>query len=396
MALSNLLNKILCDKIVQSASLTIGHGVLITDDHGYVISSSNPKRVGTFHEASIEVIESKQNAYHNRITAKKLTGTEPGMTIPITIDSNAIGTIGITGLPHEISQYALLIQQLAEIFLNFQKQQATATKNLHRKRTFILDFITYTSRSQNRTLLYQDAYSLGINLDAPAVVVILDALDSSNNPLSNKVCPQQYNLSEVLARFFPSHQDFIYPQGDNEFLILTFIHNNAEQQTIDPIVEKCKKLQAEVLEDNIHLRIGIGSISNSLESLRLSYENACTAIKVIKTGIRNETCLSIYDTALEYLASGMSNEICSEVKSILFSNILKSKNYEEIILTIEQWYCQKFNFVKTAQALHIHKSTLVYRFRRIQETCGLDLYDFNKVLAMYLLIIQQKLNKESL
>ena len=72
MALSNLSNKILCDKIVQSASLTIGHGVLITDDHGYVISSSNPKRVGTFHEASIEVIESKQNAYHDRITAKKL------------------------------------------------------------------------------------------------------------------------------------------------------------------------------------------------------------------------------------------------------------------------------------------------------------------------------------
>lgn len=394
MASSKLLNKILCDKIVQSASLTIGHGVLITDDHGYVISSSNPNRVGTFHEASIEVLESKQNAYHDRIAAQALAGTEPGMTIPITIDSNAIGTIGITGLPHEISQYALLIQQLADIFLNFQKQQETATKNLHRKRTFILDLITYTNRSQNSAMLYQDAYHLGVNLNAPAVFVILNILDASKKPLSRKTCPLQSNFSDILTRHFSSHQDFICPKGDSEFLILSFIHNNTEQQGIDSIVEKCRQLEAEVSEDDIHLRIGIGSVSNSLESLRISYENACTVSKAIKTGIRSETCLSIYDTALEYIASGMSNELCSEVKDILFSNILKAKNYEEIMLTIEQWYCQKFNFVKTAQALHIHKSTLVYRFRRIQEICGLDLYDFNKVIAIYLLIIQQKLSNE--
>lgn len=389
MASSKLLDKVLCDKIVQSASLTIGHGVLITDDHGFVISSSNPNRIGTFHEASIKVIESKQNAYHDRIAAQTLAGTEPGMTIPITIDSDAIGTIGITGLPHEISQYALLIQQLAEIFLNFQKQQVAATKNLHRKRTFILDLITYTHRSQNSSILYQDAYNLGVNLNAPAVVIIMNTLN-----VSKKTCPHQTSFSETLAHYFSSHQDFICPKGDNEFLILTFIHNSTEQKGIESILEKCKELEAEALKNDIHLRIGIGSISNSLESLRISYENASTVIKSIKTGIRTETCLSVYDTALEYIAAGIPNELCSEVKVTLFANILKAKNYEEIILTIEQWYCQKFNFVKTAQALHIHKSTLVYRFRRIQEICGLDLYDFNKVIALYLLIIQQKLNNE--
>lgn len=53
------LNKELCDKLVQSASLTINCNVLITDEQGYVISSNDLEREGTLHEASLEVVRSQ-------------------------------------------------------------------------------------------------------------------------------------------------------------------------------------------------------------------------------------------------------------------------------------------------------------------------------------------------
>ncbi len=57
------------------------------------------------------------------------------------------------------------------------------------------------------------------------------------------------------------------------------------------------------------------------------------------------------------------------ISAQMFGRVVQAKNRKEVLLTIEHWFQQRFNFVQTAQALHIHKSTLVYRFRRIRETC---------------------------
>ena len=134
MSNSDLLDKKLCEKLAQSASLTIGHDVLITDSFGYVVASNDPDRVDSLHKASLEVIQSARKIYHDAAAARKFAGTKPGITIPIIIDSIVIGTIGITGAPHEISQYALLIQQLAQIFLDFEKRQRSTTRTDYRKK----------------------------------------------------------------------------------------------------------------------------------------------------------------------------------------------------------------------------------------------------------------------
>ena len=115
-----LLDKERCRRLSQSAHAIIGHHVLVTDINGIVLGSDDRTRVGTLHEASLSVLASGKYAYHDHIAANNLAGTKPGMTIPLRIDGHIVGTIGITGNPESISQYAMLIQQLAQTFFDFQ------------------------------------------------------------------------------------------------------------------------------------------------------------------------------------------------------------------------------------------------------------------------------------
>jgi len=160
---------------------------------------------------------------------------------------------------------------------------------------------------------------------------------------------------------------------------------------MEQVINTCQEMEQELLQAGHGVLIGIGSMATSLEGLRLSYENAAFVLRILQAKIREATCLSIADLMLEKLAANLPEDVCEEAANTLFRTILQAPNYDEIITIIECWCRLRFQFTKTAEALHIHKSTLVYRFRRIQELYGLDLYDFDRVVALYLLDIRRKL-----
>ena len=386
-----VLDKELCDKLVQSASLTIGCNVLITDETCYILSSNDPNRVGTLHEASIEVIRNKQKAYHNSAAAMRLAGTMPGMTIPLFMGDDVIGTIGITGSPQEISRYAALIQQFAQIFMSFQSQQQTTAQLDYRKQNLIREILTFDKRIRNPEDVHALAYDVGVDLNVPRVAVLIkNAQDAEGSYDEEKGMASEY-VKDIITKYFSEDQDFICPQNDSEYVVLASLPDGLQDSSIEYVAQICKEMETVLLQEGHAVLIGIGSMANSLESLRLSYENASFVVRILQGKIREGTCLSISDLMLEKLAANLPEDICEEAATSLFRQILQAPNYEEIMTIVECWCRLRFQFTKTAEALHIHKSTLVYRFRRIQELYGLDLYDFDRVLALYLLDIRRKL-----
>lgn len=387
-----VLDKELCDKLVQSASLTIGCNVLITDETSHVLSSNDPKREGTLHEASIEVIRTKQKTYHNSAAAMRLEGTMPGMTIPLFMGDDVIGTIGITGSPQEISRYAALIQQFAQIFMSFQSQQQTTAQLDYRKQNLIREIVTFERRIRDPEDVYGLAYEVGVDLNVPRVAILVKNGQETEGELSGEEKNQAAEqVKATLSKYFPDPQDFICPQNDSEYVVLACLPDGIQDSSMENVIHSCQEMEADLLSVGHGVLIGIGSMANSLEGLRLSYENASFVLRILQAKIREETCLTIGDVMLEKLAANLPADVCEEAATTLFQNILHAPNYDEIISIIECWCRLRFQFTKTAEALHIHKSTLVYRFRRIQELYGLDLYDFDRVIALYLLDIRRKL-----
>lgn len=385
--IQSLLSKELCDKLVQSSSLTIGCNVLITDERGYVISSDDQSREGNLHEASLEVIASGQKAYHDQAAAQRLAGTRPGMTIPLVLEGQVVGTIGITGSPEEVSKYALLIQQMAEIFLSFQSRQQTSAQRDSQKQTLLREIITFDRRIRQPDEVYSMAYEMGIDLRLPRAVVLLRKEGENEGLLRDRIRFRSKQARRVLRKYFGGPRSIIFPQSDMECVILAWVNAGGEGE----LRQLCQDMEAEAARLGWQSCIGIGRAADTLEGLRRSYEDACFAVRVLQTGVRRDNCLSIRDLVLERLAASLPEETCLEAERDCYAQLLQSAKFEETMQLIDHWCRLHFHFTRTAEAMHIHKSTLVYRFQRIQELYGLDLYDYDRVTALFLLNIRRRL-----
>ena len=245
-----VLDKELCDKLVQSASLTIGCNVLITDETCYILSSNDPNRVGTLHEASIEVIRNKQKAYHNSAAAMRLAGTMPGMTIPLFMGDDVIGTIGITGSPQEISRYAALIQQFAQIFMSFQSQQQTTAQLDYRKQNLIREILTFDKRIRNPEDVHALAYDVGVDLNVPRVAVLIkNAQDAEGSYDEEKGMASEY-VKDIITKYFSEDQDFICPQNDSEYVVLASLPDGLQDSSIEYVAQICKEMETVLLQES--------------------------------------------------------------------------------------------------------------------------------------------------
>ena len=386
--IQSLLSKELCDKLVQSSSLTIGCNVLITDERGYVISSDDQSREGNLHEASLEVIASGQKAYHDQAAAQRLAGTRPGMTIPLVLEGQVVGTIGITGSPQEVSKYALLIQQMAEIFLSFQSRQQTSAQRDSQKQTLLRQIITFDRRICQASDVYSMAYEMGIDLNIPRAAILLRKEGEAESALDPWSRLRTKQIRRLLRKHFGSAQNVICAQSDMEYIILARVSEEGE----GALRQLCREIEGEAARLGWQSWIGIGGAATALEGLRRSYEDACFAVRVLQTGVRQDNCLSVRDLVLEKLAASLPEEACLEAEKDCYDQLRQSPKFEETMQLIDRWCRLHFHFTRTAEAMHIHKSTLVYRFQRIQEIYGLDLYNYDRVTALFLLNIRRKLN----
>lgn len=382
--ISQVLDKELCRKLVQSSSLTIGCNVLVTDEKGYVYASNMVEREGSLHEASLEVIESGQMAWHDAAAAERLRGTMPGMTIPLIIENQVIGTIGITGEPKKVAGYAALVQQMTQVFMGFQKRQQESAGIDNRLQNLIREIIHFDERIKQPHEIYNMAFELGADLDIPRVVILVQKV-SGGSPQAVMEGGTAAE-SELLGRFFRLQQDFVCRRNDGEHLVLACL----PKEGTGGLTERCRRME-KALRETGQYQVGIGTAADSLDALRRSYENALFAVRVMQTGVRHETCLAYSELGLEKLAASLPDDVCSAVRAEYSKALFDSPRFAETMEIIDAWCRQEFSFTDTARALHVHKSTLTYRFQRIRELYGLDLYDFRQVSPLFLLNIRSRL-----
>lgn len=391
MSIDRVLNEEFCCKLVQTASLAIGRDVLVTDERGIILANSDRTRIGEVHEASLEVMQKQEKIYHGNYEAGRLKATRPGVTMPLLVDGVTVGSVGIKGSPEKISKYALLIQQLSQVFLDFEMRQRMIIQRDARKQNLLRDILEFDGRTDGRNAIHTAAYELGMDLGIRRLALSVEMSLKDEKAAKNPQWKEwTLKVSEKLAEIFHNPQDFCSVNGDGKFAV--FVPFNGDENKIREIADKCRALELRMPDEPLRIRVGVGAPALSLEELRASYEDARLVVRMQEiSGDQEEEYLFIHQLLLEKLAVHLPKEVCSRMMEEYFQKIAGSKKPEETFRLIICWCQSRFHFSRTAQRLYIHKSTLTYRFQVIQEKYGLDLYDADKALALYLLIIRQKL-----
>lgn len=316
------------------------------DTNGYIIASTNPKRLNQFHEASKKCVETKKTIIIEY--DGQYIGAKKGINIPVNLNSEVIGVIGISGDIQEVGKYGTIIKKMTELLIT----EEWIKNNQFQKR--------------ENTRIY------------------LESL------INNKLAPHYYDIKDKQNHYYLAiyriDNTYIDPNLTNSILdrIELEIHHNKIQYAIiyqeliiifnhlpRKSVEKSLNQIIQIISDKTRFKPNFGVSSNfcDLQEANFYYKQAVSAF-LWNRDFKSDENISFY----EDMDLGILLTDIDESKRLNFSNkVLKDIRSEEF-----HFYKNLLNIYgnsngsiqKTADALFMHKNTIQYRLDKLYQLTG--------------------------
>jgi carbohydrate diacid regulator len=78
--------------------------------------------------------------------------------------------------------------------------------------------------------------------------------------------------------------------------------------------------------------------------------------------------------------------------SLVAGPLVTQPDWPDLRATLIAWSESGFNLVRTAQALHIHRNTLIYRLEKVERLTGRPWRDHRSSLTLYLACLASQLD----
>ncbi|SCK47208.1 carbohydrate diacid regulator [Streptomyces sp. AmelKG-E11A] len=103
--------------IVDDIAGRLGVSVNIMDERGVIIASSDRSRVGGAHGGALHVLSTGMPLSVTAKEARSLDGTRAGVNLPLWLNGNVVGVVGVRGEPREVGEIARAVARLAELMV---------------------------------------------------------------------------------------------------------------------------------------------------------------------------------------------------------------------------------------------------------------------------------------
>jgi carbohydrate diacid regulator len=396
-----MLSPAVAQEIADSITSAIGHNVLITDHEGQVIGSGDPSRVGTLHEASLEVVRRRAGAWHDATNARRLTGVKPGTTLPLLLDGDVVGTVGITGDPDTVRSFGEIVRRQTEILV---RQTMLLRLDLLRERALeqlVQDIAGYTPDSGDDEWLHLRAQELGFAVDVPRVAAII-ALDRTSVHPADRFPGQTrdidrqsrtLHLVRAVRDVFHAPQDLVTEAGADTVTVFAELSVRGRSNAVVAFTDACRTMLAEVgRRFDTRAWAGVGPAAHDLAALGRSYHDAWIALRLGRKLQPGRALYHVDDFRVRSLLAGVSAPQRRRYRDGLLTDLQAQRAWPELRRTIVAWVEHGLRLTDTARALRIHRNTLLYRLHRISEIAGTSIRAPRHAFAVYLACLLEELD----
>ncbi|CAL9655336.1 Carbohydrate diacid regulator [Streptomyces sp. enrichment culture] len=390
---SAVLSPSLAQEIAGDTSAVIGFNVLITDAEGMVIGSGDSSRVGTFHEASVEVVRTKEPATHNASQAQLLRGVRPGITLPLVTDGQAVGTVGITGTPAQVGRFGLLVKRQTEILIRESVMLRSRLLAERAAEKLLTDIAAYDPLVVEGDFLLFRAAELGFDLRLRRVAVVFEVTvpdpGARRGARARDMALVRSELLRTVRDVFADPQDIVAGTAPGWIGVL---HRLPARSPADSPAARCRRV-ADVIaaQDGLAARAGIGEPATSVGGLHDSYQDACDALRLGARVGGGSTVHSIGDLRVHQLLAAVGQSARTRLLDLTAAPLRDQPDWPALRDTITAWCESGFNLVKASAALHIHRNTVVYRMNKIERLTGRPLREHRTAMALYLACLADRL-----
>ena len=388
-------------EIAGSTARIIDHSIIITDTKGIVIGASVKDRIGSFHEASISVIEKRQGEIVSEEEASQLVGTMQGITYPIqNMGQEIVGTVAIIGIPKEVTPFALIVKKQIEMLIREKQLSDSATNKENALQNVIQDIAHFVSGVSDREILLLRAREMGFDPKLLYVPIAIDLYQFGRyvhdrwRKLKKKGESPEFAIEtlkrEILLKIrniFNYDRDISAIAGNNKYIIFCVINpqtRNYREKVYERVNINCQKILDALKEKGLKAAIGIGFFAEGIEQLSSSYREAWQALLLGKKFNQGPGVYDIQDFRLEELLASLKPELKVRYIKDYLEKLKNRPDWTEMRNTLMAWSINRFNYVRTANDLHIHRNTLEYRLNKIHRLTGRNPKKFKENQELYI------------
>lgn len=365
----------LAQRIVDTAQGLVHRNVNIMNREGIIIGTAQPHRRRTFHKGALDAVEMGRAVEIAEDQTASYPGARPGVNLPIVLEGQIIGVIGVTGDPAEVRGTARLIKLLTELLLERELVQNMA---LHRLKSTeqLMEYLLWQNTAENLGRIRRLARDLGLDLSLPRAAVVADV-----SPLLADFA-QRYGTSELVQeraaeailqrlgeRGLAGAQDPAVLINGRLVLLRTLPAGEAPAAS--------RRLAGDLARgfadwSGGEFLCGIGALAEAVGDYAHSLRQAEYCLRAAGPGA---TVRSVYEPGLSVgyvlheAAAGPAGMVLKPLRAAVERTLSRKP---ELARTLRALLARNLDGEAAADALGVHRNTLTYRLGRFREATGLD------------------------
>lgn len=352
------ISKSIAKEIALQLSETINQNINMMNTDGIIIASSDPSRIGQLHAGAKKLIDENLDflAVEDDNTFE---GSKAGINLPIMLENELVGTIGITGPINEVLQYGQIIKRMTEILLLETKAKEQKIIEQKARDRFYDEWIIGRLEEKNETEFFRMAGSLSIDPYIPVRIFVLSF--KSNPALSDET------MTDISRQV---RNEIGKKLKGNAFRTATQIVCVMEKENEDKLLDTINDIFS-FAKSTYHCDCYAGIDEKGCSfSLHEDYKEAAKALGV---SLSRGNAITFYDPLdIDFMLGNISNEARESYIKKLF-NGLPEKEISEYLSFADAYIKENGSLIALSERLFIHKNTVKYKINKLTEVTGVDI-----------------------
>lgn len=364
--------------IVDQMIKVIDYNVNIMDHEGLIVASGDESRIHQKHQGALEAIELKRERVIYELDFRDMVGTNIGVNVPIEINEDIIGVVGITGDPNKIYKLTHIIKITVETLLS----QQLLIEQLRYKQTALEEWMQklVDEHFNNIPLLESKARYLNIDYKKNCVLILIEVTEFNKKTYDFETLHKnEIRMIELFKLYYPN---YLFPTYLGKGLFVLMLPSTQIIET-EQLIERGNEMHHRLKSQEIDCYIGIGRIDKGILGYRSSYQDALHSINILKQLQSKTRVTHINEWGILQLITQVPPEARQNYIDQFFNH--RPLLQEELVETLNMFLENDLHVKETSERLHIHRNTLTYRLDRIKELWGLDPRVFKDAINLQLL-----------
>lgn len=352
----------LAQDFVEATSLLVGQRTInIMDQKGIIIASTEKHRIGDFHQGAAEVLETGKPVLIKIEDLPRYPGTKEGYNMPIFLNDEIIGVVGIFGCEEEVQSIANLLR--VYVTQSFSQFQMTQKQNLEAElRNQLLRLLLFGGESQ-KEMIAKLCGMLNLQLEYPIRIVLLYERARERN-MKHLLDYSQLIQNLIWKNVLDRRRDVFGIQNADYVILLGGGESPEMQKRLD-------KLLHEIEAEDVW-NAAVSSPCRNLEEISAGMREV-SVLRNRKGGtIQN---LKEHSCRMQYLLGSMTVQEGARTAARMLRRLKEQhgeNQAEQLLRTARVYYECGGSVARAAEQLNLHKNTLLYRMKQLYQTFEME------------------------